>query len=437
MKEKLNILVLHWLRDPKEARDVLLKLVFFLKKYKPEHNYLYHDVSLPMPEYFKDFKFDAIILDVTLLCLRYPYHKKYFDFFMKNFDFIKNSDAVKIAFPQDDYDCSEILDNWMVDWGIDLVISPLADNPDIGEIYRKYSQIGKIELGYTGYIDNDFFDLKNKVMPFEKRKVDICYRARKLPPYFGKIGELKWRIADIVKEKTKKYDLITDISYREKDTIIGKKWYEFLGNSKFTLGSLSGSSLIDPKGEIQEKVKEYCSKKPDYTYEEVEQLFYPGMDKYNFTAISPRNIEAAFTLTGQILVEGPYSGILEPWVDYIPLKPDGSNYNEVYQAMVDKKFATQVIQNCYAKIVETKDLYYETVANKIINFIYEYKTKKHFQPENNELMFNNLLEKYNREMRLKYKAYFNYLRLRKKVSAIFDLFPYGKELKKIIKDRVL
>jgi hypothetical protein len=106
---------------------------------------------------------------------------------MKNFEFVKYSDAVKIAFPQDDYDCSEILDNWMVDWGIDLVISPLADNPDICEIYRKYSQIGKIELGYKGYIDKDFFDLKNKVMPFEKRKVDICYRARKLPPYFGKI----------------------------------------------------------------------------------------------------------------------------------------------------------------------------------------------------------------------------------------------------------
>jgi len=40
-------------------------------------------------------------------------------------------------------------------------------------------------------------------------------------------------------------------------------------------------------------------------------------------------------------------------------------------------------------------------------------------------------------MRLKSKAYFNYLRLRKKVSAIFDLLPYGKELKKIIKNRVL
>jgi hypothetical protein len=100
------------------------------------------------------------------------------------------------------------------------------------------------------------------------------------------------------------------------------------------------------------------------------------MDKYNFTAISPRNIEAAFTLTGQILVEGPYSGILEPWVDYIPLKPDGSNFDDVYEAIVDKKFAMQLIQNCYNRIADTKDLYYETLANKIFDFIYEYKTKK-------------------------------------------------------------
>jgi hypothetical protein len=161
------------------------------------------------------------------------------------------------------------------------------------------------------------------------------------------------------------------------------------------------------------------------------------MDKYNFTAISPRNIEAAFTLTGQILVEGPYSGILEPWVDYIPLKPDGSNFDEVYEAIIDKKFAIQVIQNCYAKIVETKDLYYETLANKIINFIYEYKAKKHVQSEENEMGFKKILEKYDQEMLPKFKLYFKFLRIKKRASYMLDLLPYGKKLKRVIKRKFL
>lgn len=419
ISKKLNILVLHWLRDPKEARDVLLKLVFFLKKYKPEHNYIYHDVSLPIPDYIKDINFDAVILDVTLLCLRYPYHKKYYEKFMNSFSFVKELDSIKIAFPQDDYDCSEILDKWLVDWKVDYVFSPLADNPAINLIYKEYSKIGKINLSYTGYIDNDFFNLKNKIKPFIYRDIDICYRARKLPPYFGWIGELKWRIADIVKDKAKDLNLKLDISYKQEDTILGEKWYDFLGNSKFTLGSLSGSSLIDPVGNIQEKVKAYCAKYPNYTYEEVERLFFPGQDIYNFTAISPRNIESAFTLTGQILVEGPYSGILKPWEHYIPLKKDGSNFYEIYKAMSDEEFSKSMIKNCYEHIVECKDLYYSNLAENLINILQE---KRKSIPRDIEKA-EKIIKRYENEMSKKYEKFFVQRRIVKKIENMLYKYP--------------
>ncbi len=419
MSEKLNILVLHWLRDPKEATDILLKLVFFLKKYKPEHNYIYHDVSLPLPYYVKDIKFDAIIFDALLLCLRYPIHKKYYDFFLKEFSFLKDYDAIKIAFPQDDYDCSEILDKWLVDWKVNYVFSPLADNPEIHMIYKNYSKIGKLFLSYTGYIDDDYFKLKDRNKPFENRFIDICYRAKKLPPYFGWIGELKWRIADIVKEKAKGSDLKLDISYKQEDTILGEKWYEFLGNSKFTLGSLSGSSLIDPIGEIQENVKKYCAEHPDYNYEEIEKKFFPGQDKYNFTAISPRNIEAAFTMTGQVLVEGPYSGILEPWEHYLPLKMDGSNFYEIYQAINDVAFISKMINRCYERIVETKELYYSTLSEKVIGLVMEMK----ITTERDNKKAEDLIVKYEVEMRKKYDYFFRKRRLIKKISNILKKYP--------------
>ncbi|MCM8831849.1 MAG: hypothetical protein NC918_06635 [Candidatus Omnitrophica bacterium] len=430
--DKLNILVLHWLKDPAEAQDFLLKLVYFLKKYKPEHNYIYHDISLPIPEYIKDLNFDAVILDVTLLCLRYPCHKKHFKYFIENFSFIKYLNALKIALPQDDYDCSKILDDWMVDWKVDYLFSPLAENQDINLIYKNYSQIGKINLSYTGYIDDDFFHLLNRAKQFNNRNIDICYRARKLPPYFGWIGELKWRIADIFKEKAKSFNLKLDISYHDKDTIIGKKWYDFLGDSKFTLGSLSGSSLIDPVGEIQENVKNYCAKNPNYSYEEVERLFFPGEDKYNFTAISPRNIEAAFTLTGQILIEGPYSGIMKPWEHYIPLKKDCSNFYEVLKAIQDKDYIRKMIKNCYENLLDCKKLYYSNFAQNLIDIIMEHKRTTLRDIES----FEKKILLYNDEMRKKYKKLFMKRRTIKKIKNLIINFPTIHKIAKRIYNKL-
>lgn len=399
--------MLYYLDNFENVPDFLSKLIFFLKKYKPEHSYLYHNLYnnlyKPAPEFIRKCHFDAVIFDVTVLCLRYLntygiYEKKVYEKFVKNYSFLKYCSCVKIAFPQDDYDCSKILDNWLINWGVDVVFSPLADNPDISKIYENYIKFGRIELGYTGYIDDDYFKLKEKVKPFKEREIDIFYRTKKLLPYFGWIGELKWKIADIVKEKAKEYGLKVDISYRYEDSIFKDKWFDFLGNSKFVLGSLSGSSLIDPYGEIQKKVRKYCKLNPNYNYFEVEKNFFPNQDIYYFTAISPRNIEAAFTLTGQILVKGYYSGILKPWEDYIPLEPDASNFYEVYNAMTDFDYSQRIIKKCYEKIASTKDLYYENLANRVINLIYEIKEKKGVTKDKDYFIynFNTYLNKYSK-----------------------------------------
>ena len=65
--DKLNILVLHSLGDPKLAPRVLQKHVFSLEINFPEHNYLYHDSALSIPDYVKQTRFDAILLDVSFL----------------------------------------------------------------------------------------------------------------------------------------------------------------------------------------------------------------------------------------------------------------------------------------------------------------------------------------------------------------------------------
>ncbi len=419
-KPTLTILVLYFLRDVKEARDVLLKLVFFLRKYQSNHNYIYHDVALPFPNYLKDIPYDAIILDVTLMALRFPYNKIYFNNFKKEFEFVKTSDALKIAFPQDEYDCCKILDDWVTTWGVEIVFSALADNPDIKAIYPSFINKGIIEQGYTGYIDDSHFEIAKTVSDFIYREIDVGYRARKLPPYFGKIGETKWRIAKIFSDSIKKYGPFRlDISCDHGDVLLGHAWYNFLANCKFVLGSLSGSSLLDPEGKIQTKVREYCMKNPKYSYEEVERLFFPGEDRYFFTAISPRNIEAAFTRTAQILVKGPYSGILEPWEHYIPFEPDGSNIEEVVSAMKDYSYVKSMINRCFERIKGEKRLYYSTLADKVIEYILQFR-KYH---EYDQCKIRELINRYNKEIMPKYRTFQKRLHFFNQIRKALANFP--------------
>ena len=69
--DKLNILVLHRLGNPEIAPLFLRRHVFVLKEHFPEHNYIYHDSELPLPDCVRHGEFDAIVLDVTFLCLRW------------------------------------------------------------------------------------------------------------------------------------------------------------------------------------------------------------------------------------------------------------------------------------------------------------------------------------------------------------------------------
>ena len=68
--------------------------------------------------------------------------------------------------------------------------------------------------------------------------------------------------------------------------------------------------------------------------EEVEQQCFPGLEgHFQMTAISPRVLEAALLESCQILVEGDYSGLVQPWEHFIPIRSDASDFQEVQEAM--------------------------------------------------------------------------------------------------------
>jgi hypothetical protein len=395
---ELNILVLHSLGNPRNSLGFLKHHVFLLKNYFPQHNYLYHDIALPLPEYVQETLFDAILLDVTFLCRRWAPEEQ-FASLKDAYQFVRQSDSAKIAFPQDEYDCHELLDEWMRDWCIDIVYSVLSSGWEV--LYPTYHKVGRIEIGYTGYVDESLIDFPRK--PFNHRTIDIGYRAMKLPPYFGRIGEIKWMIGRDVELKCSNTDIKTDIVMGENGILHGNAWFDFINNCKFTLGTNSGSSLLDPRGDIQRRVRAYLLENPSSSFEEVEKTCFKGLDgHHSFTAISPRVLEAALLDSCQILVKGSYSGIVKPWEHYIPISDDASNFPEVLEAMRDHSLVQKLIRDCRAAILDCEGLRYRNTGRKLLEQIENLGRQKGIKSKST--VVRKVIKRYNRHMSRKYTA---------------------------------
>jgi hypothetical protein len=416
--DKLNVLVLHSLGDEKAAPFFLKHHVYILERNCPGHNYLYHDTALPLPQYIKDTSFDLIVLDVTLLCGRWS-PTKAFERLKSEYSFVKDSDAVKIAFPQDEYDCNELLDEWMCEWRVDIVYSVIAEHWDI--LYPKYHKTGDIRLGYTGYVDEALMDIKTK--PFDLRQIDVGYRARKLLPYFGEIGETKWTIGRDFTKRAELASLNVDIELGERGALLGKDWLDFINNSKFTLGANSGSSLLDPRGKIQHDVRDYVMHRPEAPFEDVEAACFPGLDgQYEFTAISPRIMEAALLNSCQILVEGRYSDLIEPWEHFIPIKGDTSDFERVLEAMKDQSAVQKMISRCRSAILDTADLRCQNKAQKIIDATVALIAKKNVRSSCADVQ--RVIDKYKREItKDRYEIIWRQRRFRQSVVRALNKSP--------------
>jgi len=381
--DRLNILVLYQMGDPRFWRKAVRDLEFMLPDYAPGHNYIIHDAAIKLPDFIKAIEFHGIVLGPTFLCNRY--RSRSLRRVKKVFDFIRTSNAFKIAMPQDDYDCSAILDGWMVEWNIDLLYTVCPDHWDI--LYPRFKQTGRIRLGYTGYVSDDWLTSWDTPKAFHDRDIDVSYRASKLAPNFGRIGYTKGVIGDRFKNKVQGSNLKLDISTDNRDMIPGAKWHDFIENSKFCLATNSGSSLLDSNGMIRKSVVKYVKRFPNATFEEVENECFPGEDgKYLFTAISPRHMEAGLALTVQLCTPGDYNGILEACKHYIPLEPDCSNIKEVLAVMQDDEKVSLIAKACKEAILSIDALRFKNHVSEIISKIGDATTNRHFNNTNREQM---------------------------------------------------
>jgi hypothetical protein len=265
---------------------------------------------------------------------------------------LSNFRGVKILFAQDEYYRVHAMIEAVRKIGFQVVFTVVP--PDqVDKVYpaAKLPELRKITT-LTGFVPEALCRTRTPV--WRHRSVDIGYRGRKLSAWYGVRGQEKYRIASYVKEVAPRFGLSTDITWDEVDRLYGRRWISFVGNCKAVLGAESGGSVLDFDGDIQENVTRYEAEHPGASFDEVSALFLRGRDHaIDFNVISPRIFEAAALRTLMILYEGEYSGRLEPWRHYLPLKKDHQNMAEVVSAFRDEDRALAIIDNAYREVAQS------------------------------------------------------------------------------------
>lgn len=379
----LNILVVHVMgaefSNVRKTRKTSLDHILCFQAHAPHHHYYYHDIREPVGEALRDIRFHAVLFETTALGMRWRRPRDRFQEAKDRLSFMADWDAVKIAFPQDDYDHSELLDDWLADYRFDVVYSVLSQHHAV--LYPRMSAAGTVVPALTGYVnDADIRKVGAFAKPFDARRIDIGYRAKFLPANFGSFGQVKGLLAERMQRAVKGRGLVVDISTDPKDVFIGDGWLQFLGDSRFCLGSEGGSSLLDPRGEIMDRVVDFRARQPGATYAEIEAECFPGEDrKFLFSAVSPRLFEAAIARCGQILIEAPYLDVLEPWVHYLPLDEHCEQAPEVLDRMRDHAAMKGMIEACYEALIDSSRFRYSTHVDEVLGRIADLVAEKHVQ----------------------------------------------------------
>lgn len=246
--------------------------------------------------------------------------------------------------------------------GVAVLFSCAA--PEVLErLYPELPAVRKVTVR-CGYVDPAL--TVRPVPPLAERPLDVVYRARDLPYWFGALAQEKANIGRRFLADPRTAGLRCDLSTRIEDRIYGEAWLRFLTASKATLGVESGASVIDFTGDIETRCRAYLRDHPRAGFEEVRALFFAAQDgAINYSLIPPRHLEAAALRTLMILYEAPYDGILLPWRHYLPLRRDHANLPEVLAALRDPVRSQEVVDTAYRELALQDDLQWAALAKTI------------------------------------------------------------------------
>jgi len=305
--------------------------------------------------------FDAVIVHYSVrICLRDHLQPKYVEA-------LRSFSGFKALFIQDEYDTTETARKAIAHLGIHVVFTCVPRDL-IPEVYPPERFPGVEFLPtLTGFVP---IALPQDPPPTETRPLLIGYRGRRLPYWYGDLGQEKLEIGRRMKELCRARNLPVDIEWDDSRRVYGADWYRFLQRSKATLGTESGSNLFDDHGEVRRAIEAALRKTPDATYEELRpKLIAPYEGKVKMNQISPKIFEAIACRTALVLFEGEYSGVVIPDVHFIPLKKDFSNATEVLEKLQDDAYLEKLSRQAYKDVIEPGRFSYREFIDQVDRLI--------------------------------------------------------------------
>lgn len=278
--------------------------------------------------------------------------------------------GLKVAFIQDEYRFVNKTVSAIKELGIRLLFTCVPEN-GIEQVYPASALPGVRRVNVlTGY-NGEWLSVYSSI-PLSKRKVDVGYRGRVYPAWHGRSGREKWVIADVFSRHPSVLEsgLRLDISYDESSRLYGHAWTDFIRNCKAMLGVESGCSVFDFDGSISSAVETYTALlgvdvRDEAQYQSLKDKFFSDLeDVIPLSQISPRCLEAINLRTLLVLYEGDYSGVLEPWRHYVPLKKDLSNMQQVIMTLSDDEKVAEIVSRAYGEVACREELSYRSFIKK-------------------------------------------------------------------------
>ncbi len=291
-------------------------------------------------------EFDVVVIHYSVFVISDHYLSPRFR------DKLREFEGLKVQFIQDEHRRVDEMAAMMRFLGIHVLFT-LLPSPEIPKVYSDARLPGVVKVhSLAGYVPERLVEVE--VPATRLRPVDIGYRGRTLPFWLGRVAQEKAWIGQGVLARADKYGLSCDIGWTEEDRIYGERWTKFLCSCKATLGTESGASITDFDGTVEKRTKDYLAEHPDADFHQLSRAMlesYEGNVRVN--VISPRIFEAVALRTALILFPGDYSGIVLPWVHYIPLAKDFSNMDTVTEKLRDEKFLRAMTQTAYGDLVSS------------------------------------------------------------------------------------
>jgi hypothetical protein len=168
----------------------------------------------------------------------------------------------------------------------------------------------------------------------------------------GSGAQEKHEIGELARVKLADSGLVLDIATDEESRLYGEDWHRFLGRCRAVLGVEAGVSVFDIEDVVRNSCQGLLAAEPDLTFEEVhDRVLRPWEGNIPYRTISPRHFEAAAFRCLQVLYEGSYSGILEPYRHYVPLRKDWSNVDEVLGILREPGERERITEAAHADLI--------------------------------------------------------------------------------------